>query len=692
MANGPLANLNRLILAGLIASLAACSGEPTGETSLNSTVPEVTSAVLSPTPSFGDLEEIQVRGTLRVAHQRWDGFDSLPTEGIHISEYEALAEAFAERQGLAVEWVEYEDFVDLLESADQGYADLVIGNITITTSRQESMAFTVPLSHTEEWLVGTNAEGELGVPVGTSYVQRARELGIEPVILPDWQADEVLAALADGQFDRTIVDAIAVRQELTQYPDINKLDALPAQPWGWVVRQESVALKTALDQFLVERHLAVSDSASDARDLAAIVDTGRLRMATFTGPQTYFLYKGELMGFEYELVKRFAKRHELLLEVVVADSVEGAQSYLEEGRADLVAAAVTATPDRAERGWQFTRPYMEIDEYLVTSPDVVLDDVKAAVDLVADGSLVVVANPLTSHWRHATELSQAARALDDSSEEILASVASGEGLATFVDGHLLQVHEALGAELGSSIKLENKASLSWVVRKDQPDLHEALSAFIKDEYRGLHYNLLRRKYFGNERRVRKREPQRVSGTELSPYDANLKELGLAHGFDWRLLVAQTYQESEFKPDRTSFAGARGLLQVMPRTAKQLGVDPDDLFEPVVGLQAGVRYLAWCRERFEATLPLSERTWFALAAYNAGPGHVRDARRLARELGLNPDLWFENVEAAMLKLADPEYARRAAHGYVRGSEPVNYVREIGERYEAYVDHLRLVEAG
>ena len=194
------------------------------------------------------------------------------------------------------------------------------------------------------------------------------------------------------------------------------------------------------------------------------------------------------------------------------------------------------------------------------------------------------------------------------------------------------------------------------------------------------------KYFGNERRIKRRAPHRVTGETLSPYDAELKALAQEYGFDWRLLVAQMYQESEFKARRTSFAGARGLMQVMPRTARQLGVDPDRLYEPEVGLGAGVRYLDWCRDRFEGELPLAQRIWFALAAYNAGPGHVRDARRLARQLGLEPDVWFGNVEQAMLKLSLPEYANRAAHGYVRGEEPVNYVAQIRERYQAYVDHL------
>jgi membrane-bound lytic murein transglycosylase F len=128
------------------------------------------------------------------------------------------------------------------------------------------------------------------------------------------------------------------------------------------------------------------------------------------------------------------------------------------------------------------------------------------------------------------------------------------------------------------------------------------------------------------------------------------------------------------------------MQVMPRTGKQVGVQPDELWEPRANIAAGVRYLDWSRDRFEPSLPLSQRLWFSLAAYNAGAGHVRDARRLAREQGWNENLWFDNVERAMLLLSKPEYSNKARHGYVRGAEPAKYVREIRERYRAYVDHL------
>ncbi|MGB5650990.1 MAG: transglycosylase SLT domain-containing protein, partial [Sedimenticolaceae bacterium] len=142
------------------------------------------------------------------------------------------------------------------------------------------------------------------------------------------------------------------------------------------------------------------------------------------------------------------------------------------------------------------------------------------------------------------------------------------------------------------------------------------------------------------------------------------------------------QESRFDPDARSFAGARGLLQVMPRTAKFMGFGKID--KPEVGIHAGIKYMDWVRNRFDPELPFNERMWFTLAAYNAGHGHVQDARRLARRKGWDGDRWFDNTEKAMLLLSKKQYASKARYGYVRGIEPVSYVRDIHQRYRAYAE--------
>ena len=651
--------------------LAMCLSSGCAEPTPKSSAPSAETAAL-----YRDLGDIRAAGELRVAHQRWAGFDTLPGEGVGVAEYERLVAAYAGALGVEIRWVEVDSFGQLLSHVEEGLADVSIGNITVTPTRRQRLAFSLPLSVSQDWLVGLEDGVRLGVPAVSSYVETARDesLAVDE-LLPDWQADEVFEAIDNGRIDRSIVDAVAVRQLLDQYPDIAVLERFRAKPLAWALHPDAVQLKQNLDGFIVERHLQARDAELALRDLEQIRQQGRLRMITVTGPHTYFLYKGELMGFDLELLQQFAESQSISLEVVVADDREHARALLYEGAGDVIAAAVTDTARRREAGWVFSNRYLKIDELLIGQADL----------------RAVHVNPSTSHWDTAQAL-----ALDVvpqpalSTEELVQLVARGRLPATIVDEHLLDVARAGGASFAEIQTLRDASEIAWVVRDDQQHLVRALNEFIEAGYRGLHYNLLRAKYFGNERRVKRRERHRLVGTTLSPFDEQIRTLAEIHGLDWRLLVAQAYQESGFDPSQTSFAGARGLMQVMPRTARQLEVDPDQLWQPSIGLEAGVRYLAWCLQRFEEELPLSERTWFALAAYNAGPGHVRDARKLARQLGFSPDAWFGHVEHAMLKLSEGRYAAEAAHGYVRGIEPVNYVREIRQRYQAYVDHLRQFE--
>lgn len=173
----------------------------------------------------------------------------------------------------------------------------------------------------------------------------------------------------------------------------------------------------------------------------------------------------------------------------------------------------------------------------------------------------------------------------------------------------------------------------------------------------------------------------TKNAKLSPYDDIVKSVSEQWGFDWRLVTAQMFQESRFNPHAKSNMGALGLMQVLPRTAAEFGIKR--LTEAKPGIEAGLQYLDWLRRQFDNGLPLDQRKWFILAAYNAGFGHVQDARRLAIKKGLNPNLWFDNVETCILLLSQRQYASQSNYGYVHGQEPVKYVRQIHDRYQAYL---------
>ena len=170
---------------------------------------------------------------------------------------------------------------------------------------------------------------------------------------------------------------------------------------------------------------------------------------------------------------------------------------------------------------------------------------------------------------------------------------------------------------------------------------------------------------------------------ISPYDDLIKDFAEDIDWDWRLLTSLIYQESGFDPNSSSWAGAEGLMQLMPETAAEYGLD--STANPQDNIEAGVKYLKWLEVQFEEKVTDSlERRKFVLAAYNVGLGHIFDAMRLAEKYELDPQMWKDNVAEMILKKSNPTYYRDEVvyYGYCRGTETYKYVNEINSRFEHY----------
>ncbi|MDE0054932.1 MAG: transporter substrate-binding domain-containing protein [Gammaproteobacteria bacterium] len=637
----------------------------------------------------GDWPAITGRGTIRFARRAWSGFETLPSQGLSTEQYQRLAERFASRHGLAAEWIVASDVDGLLRSVEEGRADVAVSNLTVTEPRSDRVAFSVPLTRSREWVIGSTEQGTFGVAEDTAYVESlARYYPGSPRVPVPAETDPIgfQSLLETGVIDATIMDEAAARVIVATSDRVDKLRELPeVKDHAWVLRKENPILKRTLDRYLVERH-TIEEHTEECRDWDAIVAAGRLRTLTVNAPVTYYLWQGELLGFEYELVQSFADTHDLELEVIVAPGISGLIEGLAACRGDMIAAGLVPTDSRVELGLRFTRPYLHIHEVFVTAGEPILD-------LAGLAGRRIAVNPRTSYAATLKDLGPGAgfevEFVDRSTSAILADVSAGRLDATLADSHRAELESAFDPRLSLGLALPPEKGLAWAVREVDEELLRRLDGFVRQHYRGYEFNVLRNKYFVNQRRMAKQREHRITGDMLSPYDDFVRPVAEAAGFDWRLIVAQMYQESGFDPSRVSFAGAQGLLQVLPRTARDLGVDAARLKDPETGIAAGVAYLRWTRERFP-DLPVGEQTLFALGAYNAGHGHIRDGRRLARQLGLDGSLWFDNVEQAMLKLAEPEYAEQSVYGYVRGTEVVRYVREIRDRYRLYVRHFRLLE--
>ncbi len=657
-----------------------------------------------PYTELGDLEAIRQHKTLRLIAPRFDGADALPREGVSVRAYQQVAEAFAAHLQLAVQWVYVDGFDDLLVTLNEGRGDLVVTNMTVTASRQQQADFSKSINRVNEVLVGLQdltlddveyLEGlTVGVPAGTAYLESLQallekdpDLFTLKVLESSASQSDVLDAISAGEYQATVMDSDMARVLLRDYPGLKLGGTITKnRTIAWAVRQQSPQLLNELNQFLVSHHVTQSTQEFELRDWEQIKQQGHLRMLTLNNPASYFMWRGELMGFDYDLMRRFAADHGLHLAVIMKDSIPELLNALAQGEGDVIAASITRSQERESKGVVFSNRYLKVSEQLVS----MADGPKAETMDDLAGHRVGI-NPNTVFYKRLKALPQSAdfdiiEFPGVTTETLINKLENGEFDFTISDSHLLAIEQAHNKDIESQFNVTDESEIAWGLRKDQPLLSDKLNQFIGKQYRGLFYNVTFNKYFKSQRKIKKYSAQRVvPGEALSPYDDMVKPLAKQYGMDWRLIIAQMYQESRFNPKAKSFAGAQGLMQVLPRTAKEMGFS--NLNEPANGIGAGLAYMNWLRDRFPGEMDLQERLYFTLAAYNAGTGHVRDARRLARKLGKDPDRWFGNVEEAMLLLSQPRYFRQARFGYVRGSEPVEYVRRIRDRYLAYLAATR-----
>ena len=617
--------------------------------------------------------------------------------------HRVLVRRFAEQHFLDVDWVQVEHWDELVPALAAGQGDLVAAGVTITEQRKAKVAFTVPAHRTREHIVvrkGDRIESlehlagrELTIREQSSFwqaVQHARrahpDIGVR-LVPENTPPERLLAGLTEGRLDIAAVNVGNSARFESDWPTLRVV----SQPFmsdavAWAVNPHAPSLLKELDRFLSIEQITRLATGEQHGDLPEMQRRGVLRVVTRNNAATFFLWRGEQVGFEYELLREFAKRRNLHVEVVIAPQHASLFEMLERGHGDIAAASLPVEVLPRFPGVVMTRPFNYVNDYLVARHD---DDSILAIEDLAGRAVTVRRS--SAHWHTLERFREAGLKLDIApapedaeTEALIAAVGEGRLDLTVAPSHVLDLELGYRTDVRKAFTLRGPVALGWGVRRENPQLLAALNEFLEKEYRGLFFNVVYQKYFENPIRMRLLREDRVDHERadgLSPYDVFVKREAAAHGFDWPLIVAQMYQESRFNPRAKSPAGAIGLMQLLPRTAREFGVRK--LRDPEQSIHAGVAYLAWLHSRFESELTVKDRIWFALAAYNAGFGHVRDARQLARQRGLDPNRWFDNVEEAMRLLSKRAYYREAPYGYVRGREVVKYVREIRERYRSYL---------
>jgi membrane-bound lytic murein transglycosylase F len=647
----------------------------------------------------GDLPELRKRGELRILMPPRQ-IDGIPRRAYSLDEEREMAGRLARSLGLDPVVVTVGDRGRLVEDLLEGRGDLLVARLTVTPERRERLAFSIPIDSVREVLVTRADDDSVTQPAdlaGKRVAVRASSSYFETLTallerIPDLEittvdetldTEEILHLVSQGVYDATVADDDIFEKVQTYVANLHAPFALTGtRSVAWAMRPRNPRLKGIVDGFIDSQALTRHLDGIAVGDLHKIRERGILRVLTLNGSASYFLYRGEEMGFEFELARRFAEEIGCRLQVVVPPRADLLVPWLLGGRGDLVAASMTVTEERRRRV-RFTRPYNWIGQVVVARSH---DPISERAGLL--GREVAV-RPSSAYFdtlnaiQPEIEFAILAAPEELATENIIARVASGEYDLTVSDSNILEIELTYRDDVREAFHLGEPASIAWMIRPDDEHLLTAADAFLSREYRGTFYNVIKKRYFENKRVLATMATDRLSvGGAISPWDDLFRKYGKQVEIDWRLLVAQAYQESRFDPEATSWAGAVGLMQVLPRTAAGLD-EASDLRDPQTGIRVGARYLKWLFDHFEPTLDRGPRLRFALAAYNAGRGHVQDGRRIARSMGLDPDRWFGHVERALPLLSEPEYARQARFGYCRCREPVEYVRGVTARYQAYV---------
>ncbi|MDX1619229.1 MAG: transporter substrate-binding domain-containing protein [Balneolaceae bacterium] len=454
-----------------------------------------------------------------------------------------------------------------------------------------------------------------------------------------------------------------------------------------------------------DKGLNVSVEEPVERDFAEIKNSGVLRMITSYNSGTYFLHQGIERGFEYELVKEFANEQDLALEIVIIGPEDNPYDLLNSGTGDLIAANYTITPER-KNYVKFTRPYNLVDQLIVFSDQV--ENPPQTLDNLAEREIPITMRRNSSYYHRVRELQQ--QGYDDlfiklvpddmDTESLLFELSSGTFNATAADDNIFQAADKYMEGLVPGPTISRNDTIAWAIRKNAPDLEARLNSFLYKHFRfggpgekprrSTFLNVLRNRYFEGGKQIAGyyNSPDstvRSSGI-ISPYDGLIKSVADSAGIDWLMLSAIVAQETKFNPNSKSWAGAVGLMQVLPRFSEVREVER--LYDAEVNLREGVRILTEHLNHY-SYMDSTNQWAFALAAYNSGQGHVADARRLAIDHNRNPNEW-ENVSEMLLKLMQRQYYKDARFGFCRGIETVRYVREIMNRYQTYESVVAVTE--
>jgi len=413
--------------------------------------------------------------------------------------------------------------------------------------------------------------------------------------------------------------------------------------------------------------------------LQEIINRGTLRVITRASPTTYYTGSQGAEGVEFQLANRFAEKLGIKLEIKAVESITEVLAALRSGEADIAAAGLSITAER-QTEFSFAPPYQQVSQKLVFKQGKRwprnINQLRGELRIMAD----------SSHAQKLLKLKQQYPSLSwtetqtQTSEDLLSEILAENIDYTITDSNELALNRRFYPELAIGFSVGEPEQLAWAFDKNKDDSlrAEAINFFANFRQSGELAQLMERHYSHVEDfdYVGTRKFLQAAENKLPRY-SDYFHTASQQGLDWRLLAAISYQESHWNPKARSPTGVRGMMMLTLATSKQLGIK--NRLDPKQSILGGAKYFKKVYSRIPERIQEPDRTWFTLASYNIGWGHVEDARKITQGQGADPDRWVDVKERLPL-LRQKKYYRHTKYGYARGDEPVQYVDNIRRYYE------------
>lgn len=441
-----------------------------------------------------------------------------------------------------------------------------------------------------------------------------------------------------------------------------------------------------------------SKSITTGYDFPAIVESDTLSVLTFNTSTSYFIYRDQPMGYHYDMISQFCRQHSLVPKITVAENWGAIMRMLKDGVGDVIVYNMPVTNQLRDSilycGLQQISHQVLVQR--VQHTDSMITDVTELI-----GKKITVVEGSKHHDRIINLNNELGGGIiiemisGDTTlvEDLIRMVSRGEIEYTIADDVLGKFNQTYFRNLDVHLPVSFDQRSSWMVREDTPILADSLNSWFERSVAEPAYLRIIKRYFEVAKGYSDFDiPTFASNLKagvISPYDIYFKQYGKEFGIDWRLLASVSYQESTFDSEGSSWAGAKGLMGLMPLTAESLGVDSLEILDPEKNIRAGTEYLKMLINVFSVIDNKDERIKMSLAAYNGGIGHIFDARALAEKYGSDEDVWEGSVEKFIqLKRLEQYYNDPVSkNGYFRGDETVDYVIDVMARWEYFRDKIK-----